>query len=58
MASFGFKFEGNDVQKDKFGSNKKQDVGKSYSYNPVSAGQDEGLSRNKPFLSFSSSVTD
>ena len=82
MASFGFKFEGNDWRKDKFGLNKlrslliggsagsdqnirsghtssckKQGVGKSYSYN-LSAGQDEGLSRNKPFLSFSSSVTD
>ena len=75
MASFGFKFEGNDWRKDKFGLNKlrslliggsagsdqnirsghtpsckKQGVGKSYSYNPVSAGQDQGLS--------SSSITD
>ena len=84
MASFGFKFEGNDGRKDKFGLNKlrsllggsasndqnirigqkhpfyshKQGVSKSYSYNQVSAAQDEGLSRNKPVLSFSSSVTD
>ena len=82
MASFGFKFEGNDWRKDKFGLNKlrslliggsagsdqnirsghtsscnKQGVGKSYSYNPVTAGQDEVLSRNQPFLSFLSSVT-
>ena len=78
MASFGFKFEGNDGRKDKFGLNKlrslliggsasngqnisrghrKQGVSKSYSYY-VSAGQDKGLSRNKPILSFSSSIPD